>query len=307
VEKKKYYIVIGSVVFAVLTWISVNMRDEYTVVKHLPVILENKKEGKALKYAVPKSVSVRFRGNGWSLAGLYLSADPKYFIDLSSIGTSDFIITQKELLEHVTLPVAVQPVDVKPDTMLLALNEYQEKKISVLPRLVLDFQDGYGQVGPIRILPESITVGGSEQMTAQVLFWPTVYKKFDALHSPIDMELPLEEPENYSLDLLTQSVRLQINIQPFAEKAFSGIPLKASAVPMNREVIFIPPRMNIIVRGGIEQLAKLTIEDFEAAVSYQNLLQDSVESVIPLLTAPADVKVISRKPEKFQFIIRKRL
>ncbi|MBI1805927.1 MAG: hypothetical protein HYR76_02610 [Ignavibacteria bacterium] len=306
-ENKRYHIIIASIVFAVLTWVSVNMRDEYTVVKHMPVVLENVKEGKALKYAIPRFVSVRFRGNGWSLVGLYLSPDVKYFIDVSSLGAEDFMITSRDLLEHIKLPVTLQPVDVKPDTLLLALDDYKEKRVPILPRIVLGWREGYGQVGPTRLSPESVLVGGSENIIRTVIAWPTLYKKYEDLRTAIDADIPLEEPSMYSIEIFDRQTRLQVNIQPFAEKTFTGIALTAQAVPTNREVIFIPPRMDIIARGGIDQLAKLTSGDFQASVNFQNLMQDSVEVITPDLTIPPEVKVISRKPERFQFIVRKRL
>ena len=306
-EKKRYHIVIASIVFAVLTWVSVNMRDDYTVVRSMPVVLENLKEGKALKYPVPKTMSVRFHGNGWLLAGLYLLPDVKYFIDLSTVGPEGFMITARDLMDHIKLPVVIQPVDVKPETLLLALDEYREKRVPIVPHFSFEYHEGYGQVGQMRLLPESIVIAGSENIIDRINAWPTIYKKFEDIHSSIDMDIPLEEPVNYSAEVYVRSTRLTVNVQPFAEKTFSGIPIVAVASPPNREVIFIPPKLDIILRGGIEQLAKLSLDDFHATVNYQSLVQDSAEIVVPILTVPNEVKMVSRKPERVQFIIRKRL
>src|SRR5260370_41408849 len=100
---------------------------------------------------------------------------------------------------------------------------------------------------------------------------------------------------------------LRINIQPFAEKTLPGIRVTASGVPQGKEVIFIPSRIDLIIRGGIEQLARVTGTDFQAIVEFRRLVEDSAGTVVPGITAPPDVKVISRKPDRFQFIIRKRL
>jgi len=121
------------------------------------------------------------------------------------------------------------------------------------------------------------------------------------------MNIQLEEPMNYSIDLLTKVVQLQIDVQPFAEKTFTGIPITATGTPPNREIIFTPPKMDIIVRGGIQQLIKLTNDDFQASISYQSLIQDSVESIVPQVVVPGEVKIINRTPAEFKFIIRKRL
>src|SRR5260370_4242227 len=116
-ENKRYHIVIASIVFAVATWFSVNLRSEYTVVQRIPVVMANVKAGKALKYPVPKSITVHFRGTGWALAALYLSPDVTYYIDGSSLGPENFTVTATELLEHIYLPVRLHVVEVTPEDL----------------------------------------------------------------------------------------------------------------------------------------------------------------------------------------------
>ena len=306
-ENKKYHIVIASILFATLTWILVNLRYEYTVVKHFPVILENIKEGKALKHPIPQNVNVRFKGTGWSLVELYLLPVKNYSIDLSTVGSEDFIVTGRELAEHIKLPTELQPLDIKPDTMILALEDYKEKRVPVVTNIMVSFREGYGQVGPIHVVPESVVVGGAKSMIENISSWLTNFTRFDELRAPVDTDIPMDEPSTYSVKPMNHSVHLTIDVQPFAEKTFIGVPVTVLSVPQNREVIFIPPRMDVIVRGGIDRLSKLSNEDFKAAVNYQSLFQDSAASVVPNLTFPEEVNVISKKPEQFQYIIRKKL
>ena len=306
-EGKSYHIIIASVAFALLAWLSVNLGYEYTVVRTLPVTVENIRAGKGLKHPIPKQLSVRFRGNGWLLAGLYLSPAIHYTIDVSALGTGDSVITSRDVMEHVKLPVAVQVVSVKPETLLLALSEYKEKRVPVVPRLSLSFGEGYGQVGRVRLLPESVLVGGAKDSIDHLEAWETVYRRFTDLRASLDVEVPLEEPPDYLIDLAHSTARVRVNVQPFAEKVFTGIPLAPIAAPSNKEVIFIPPKMDVTVRGGIDQLAKLTVADFRATVEYQTLLGDSGEAVVPNLEVPDDIKVIRRSPETFQFVFRRRL
>jgi hypothetical protein len=306
-ETKRYYIIIASLIFALLAWLAVNLREDYTIVKVLPVTIENLKSGTALKYPVPKNVAITFRGKGLALAGLYLVPQVQYNIDVSSVGRDDFYLTKANLPEHVTLPTALQMQDISPDTITLALDAFDEKKVSVSPRIVLDYREGYGQVGPIRLSPDSILISGSKTALLTINSWPTAYKKFDDIKSPINYMLPLEESEYYSVELTENAARLQIDVQPFAEKTFTGIPVRVTGVPVNREVVLIPPKMDIIVRGGIEQLARLQENDFQLLMNYELLPQDSVVLVSPTLTSPPEVKIVSKKPEKFQFIIRKKL
>lgn len=306
-KNRRYHIVIASVVFAVLTWVSINLRDEYTIVKLIPVVIENLREEKALKHPVPKNLAVRFRGSGWSLAALYLTSDVKYFIDASSLGPDDIVVTSRDILEHMKLPGALDFIDVKPDSLVLALDDYREVRVPVFPHIMLNFREGYGQVGEMKVTPESVIVGGAQAIVAPIVGWPTIYKRFDNVRTPVDMDVALEEPNTYSVDVLRTSVHVQVNVQSIAEKTFSDIPVTATGVPPNQEIVFIPPKMEVIVRGGIEELSKLSPSDFRAQASYEAVVSDSSESIAPTLIAPAEVKVVSRKPERFRFIIRTKL
>ena len=157
------------------------------------------------------------------------------------------------------------------------------------------------------VTPESVLVGGTEEVLSALTEWPTAYRKLEELRAPVDADIPLEESDTYAIRLVQPAARLTLNVQPFAEKAYPGIPVSVVAAPANKEVVFIPPRIDIIARGGIEQLAKLTAESFQATVNYQALVEDSANVIIPALRGPNGIKIVSRKPERFQFIIRSRL
>jgi YbbR domain-containing protein len=306
-EQKRYHIVITSVLFAILAWLTVTLREEYVMVRHVPIVIENMKEGKALKYEIPKTISMHFKSSGWMLAGLYLIPDLAYYIDMSTTGDDDFVLTRKDILEHIKIPFSLQPFDIKPESLNVGIDDYKERRVPIVPNLMIGLKDGYGQVGPVRITPDSITIGGSKEIIASITSWRSAYKKFEGLYAPVSMDLGLEDPGNYSVMLMPTEVKLAIDVQPFAEKTFSGIPLVAIAVPANREVIFIPPRFDIVVRGGIQQLAKLTPDDFRATVSYQYLIEDSAQVVVPQITVPQKTKIIGQTPVQFKFIIRKKL
>jgi YbbR domain-containing protein len=305
--KKKYHIVVASVLFAIIMWITINLGYEYTVTRQVPVVLKNLKQGMALTYPVPKSMTVRFRGHGWQLAMLYLTPDVQYHIDLSTITKEGFLITETDLPEHVKLPVAVTALDVKPETLLLALEPYKEKRVPVVPQLSLSYKEGFGPVGTVQIRPESITIAGAGSIIEPIESWHTVYLRYDDRRTPIDREVAIDDPESYSVEFRPRTVQVRLDIQPFAEKTITGIPIGTSSVPANREIMFVPPKLDLTIRGGIDQLAKLSAADFEATVDFNQLLADSATTVVPALRSPEGIRVLRRTPEVFQFYIRKRL
>lgn len=306
-SQNRFLIAVGAVAAAAALWIWVNLQGEYSIVKSVPVVFEEMREGKAFRHPIPKVMSVRIRGSGWVVARLFLSRDVKYYINLSSVGESPVTITASEALNHVTLPAGVSIVDVRPETLRVALGEYHEKRVPVSPRIVVAFREGYGQVGPVRVEPESVTVGGTLDYLEGVRSWNTEFRRYVDVRAPIAESVPLEELASWSVTLSDRTVRLAVGVEPFAERTFQGIPVTAAAVPGGREVIFIPPRLDIVVRGGIEQLAGIRADRFAAVVDFSDLLRDTTGIVVPSLNVPDGVRVIDRSPARFQFIIRKKL
>jgi len=306
-ETKRIHIIIASIIFAVLAWVSVNMSYDYTVVKTIPIVVENRDKGKAFRYPLPRYITTHLRGNGWMLAWSYLSPELKYSINMSSPTLEDVVVTDRDLVENIKLPAALELLDVKPETLMLALTAYVGKRVPIIPHVVINFRDGYGQVGSIRVMPESVFVGGTKDEIDRLNGWHTEYRTFDDCYVSIDEEISLYESPTYSVEVPHRLARLQVPVQPLTEKVYLGIPVTTEHAPANREVIFIPPKVDITVRGGVDQLSKLTASNVEATVDYQLLVADSGGTVVPKFKVPADIKVIRRNPERLQFLIRKKL
>jgi hypothetical protein len=102
-------------------------------------------------------------------------------------------------------------------------------------------------------------------------------------------------------------VHVSINVQPFAEKVLNGIPIEGVGVPSNREIIFIPPKIELVARAGIKQLASLVAADFHARIDYLSILTDTTGMVDPIVTGPPGIQIVSKHPERLQYIVRKRL
>ena len=103
------------------------------------------------------------------------------------------------------------------------------------------------------------------------------------------------------------SINVRINVQPFAEKTIPGLTAQVQSVPPNREVILIPPKIDIVVRGDIEQLSELTLSDFEATIDFDAILADTSGYVSAKIDLPPGLQMVSRRPERHQYIVRKRL
>jgi YbbR domain-containing protein len=216
-------------------------------------------------------------------------------------------MTQNEIAELAPSRSGVSLIGVSPDSTLVALDRYEQRTAAVQPEVLPSFREGYGQVGPITVAPESVIIGGAARVIRTISSWPTERMTFTDLRAPLEADVPIRLSEDVPLAFSTPTVHISINVQPFAEKFLGGIPVEAVEIPPSREIIFIPPRVDLVARGGIKQLAGLSPADVQVRVSYDALLTDTTGTVDPVVTGPAGIQFVSKKPERLQYVIRKRL
>jgi hypothetical protein len=138
-------------------------------------------------------------------------------------------------------------------------------------------------------------------------FWSTEQVVLENLRAPVDRTVPVAIPRRHRLEVYPAEVRLRLDVQWFAEKTLADIPVEVTGVPPHRDIVFVPPRVDLVVRGGVQQLSRLARADVRLTVEYAALLSDTTGLVMPALQIPMDVQIVARRPERLQYIIRKRM
>jgi hypothetical protein len=306
-QRRTIYIVIFSTIFGVLAWISVTMREDYETTVLSPFVLNEIPAGMAVQTPLPRTVQLRFRGEGWRLAGVLLAHAPRLVFSATMLPAGHKPLTFKDFAERVSLAPGVRLLDAKPDSLLVELGPAVRKRVPVVLDCLAGFREGYGQVGPTSVAPDSVTVTGAESVLRTIDAWKTEKRLFENVRGSIDAEIPLASAEPYEIAVSVPSVRIAISVEPFAEKIIAGLPVQVTAVPASREVILIPPRIEIVVRAGIRQLSVLSAGDFRAVTDYAGIAADSTGAVDTDVSCPAGVQLVTKRPEHVQYIVRKRL
>jgi len=306
-KPRRYHIVIATAFLGVFLWFTVNLREQYQVSVDAPLTIDGIPEGMAIRTPVPASLQLRFRGDGWRLATLLIGSVPHLHFPVSSLAPENPTITLNDVLDRIALARGVQLFDMNPDTVTVLLDRRGERRVAVIPDVSIGVRDGYGQVGPVLVSPESITVYGATTVLQQITSCPTTAVRFDDLKNPLEEDVPVAASPEHPLEYAPASVKIRVNIQPFAEKLFSGLPVEIRGLPQNRDVIFIPPKLDIVARGGIRQLASVLPVDFQVSVDYANIVSDTTGYISPAVTLPLGVQVVTQRPERLQYIVRKRL
>jgi YbbR domain-containing protein len=298
-------VIIASAVFAVVLWVTVNMGFEYTSTVYVPVQVQNIPTDVALSKPLPETMRLRLRGEGWKLFGMYVAGETRYTIDLRNNRDDVQLRTLHELDERLRLPGGIEVLEVSPPLVNISLESRTSTKIPIVVDLDVGFREGFNIIGPVTTVPESITVGGAQSVIAGFDHWKTKPLHLRDIRNPVKMNIELSDTLSGLVYLDQRYAMVSFDVQPTAEKSLNGIRLDVVGVPSNREVVLIPPRIDIVIRGGINQLATITPENFTATVQYRTILTDTSGSIVPVIEGPEEVRIVIRDPERFQYIIRR--
>ena len=306
-QRRSIYIVVFSTLFGVFAWISVTMREDYVTTVMAPLVLGEIPAGMAVQTPLPRTIQLRFRGEGWRLAAVLLAHSPRLVFSATMLPAGHKPLTFNDFADRISLTPGVKLLDAKPDSLLIELGPAVRKRVPVVLDCLAGFREGYGQVGPTSVAPDSVTLTGAESVLRTIDTWRTERRVFENIRGSLDAEVPLASAAPYEVAFSVPAVRIAISVEPFAEKVITGLPVQVTAVPASREVILIPPRIEIVVRAGIRQLSTLSAGDFRAVTDYASIAADSTGAVDTDVSSPAGVQLVTKRPEHLQYIVRKRL
>lgn len=290
--------------FSFLLWFSISMSEKYPYQVTAPLVIHSVPEGKALSSPLPREVRLRFYDTGWRLAKLAWNPGMEWVIDLANAPSRP--LTVGDIAEQLSQKLGVQPVSMVPESLHIALDAIITKRVPVLPAFDAEYRGGYGPVGKPVVAPETVAVTGAEKIVKFIQEWPTIHQRFRDVRQPISVNIPLADTIQ-SLVFNPRNVRLRVDVQAIAEKIFTGIPIELVSLPKNREVILSATTLDIVLRGGIEQLAAIRHSSLRAYIDYRTILEDTSGVLQPEIPLDADVQIVKRTPERVQYVLRKKL
>jgi hypothetical protein len=311
-KPKRLQIILATTLFALLLWASVNLGGQHQLTMSVPVEVSPVPEGVALRSPIPEAIDLSLRGGGWALADLLWRSKPRYYLNLAEVaGFRDLhmqrVITARDIQRHLQLPATVELIDVKPESLFVAFEPAGRKRVPLVFKANMTFAEGFGLAGQPVIRPETILVSGAASVLDSITSWRLKDTMFQQLRAPVEVMLAPEEGFPFALSFTPRRVLVRLNVEPFAEKSFSNILVEVRSVPPNREVILIPPRIEIVLRGGINRLAAIVASDCRAYLHYEEVESDTSGSLVPVIEIPRGVTLISKRPERLEYVVRRRL
>lgn len=299
---KKLNIFIASIVFSIILWASISLSDSYYTNIEVKLTLTNFIDGYTTGSNIPEKVKLRVRGQGWRLVSINVSPETEFRVSVSRDSGQQNISLYNYLEANRWLLSDVDIINLSPDSLNFFVERIMTRKLPVASGLNLDFKPGYDLASDIILQPDSVIVQGPLSYLRTKKEIRTENKSLGVLDSKINTEVTLEKLTGFEYS--TNLVDVTLDVQRIVDKQFENIQVDVLDIPTGREVVLLPNKININLRGGIEILGKLKQDQFRAYVKYKTLVDDTTGSVIPEIILPKNISLQFTKPDRLRYVIR---
>ena len=300
--RKKLYIFIAAVIFAIIFWGSISLSDSYYATIDVALKLVDFPEGYTTGSKLPENVSIKLKGEGWKLVTLNIGAESEYRISVESDSGLKYANLYNNLADNRWILSETEVIDIKPDTIAFVVERIISKKVPVLVDLSLAFKPGYGLASEILVTPDSEVVSGPVSIMKELEEIFTIRKSMSSLDNKQTINLNL--PETSGITYSNNLIKVELDVQRIVDKQFDNIPVDVLDVPQDISVVLLPNTVGCSVRGGVNVLGNLNEDQFKAFLYYSDIVSDTLGSVIPHLELPKNTSLMFIKPERVRYIIK---
>lgn len=289
-----------------MLWLSLNLNQTFEIERSIPVKI-NITKPYAVTGNIPLNLEVKFKGVGWNLIRLFTSLNLEFNYDINTVNNQKFIILTKSYLENsLGSSQNVSIAGVYPETLFVNIENYEEKYVKLLPNINVECKDGYQIVGKPILQPDSIKIGGGIDMLKNLKVLYTTPENFYNVNAGIIKNIGVSDSLSNIIWRSQNEVSLTVNVELTAEKEFSGVEVKVPNVPDDREVLLIPQTITIQLKGGVNQLSAVDVSKINALINFNSILNDTTGALSPVFVVPEGCVVTAVKPDKIQYVIKKR-
>ena len=300
--RKKIYIFIAAIVFSFILWGSISLSDYYYTDVQLKLVLTDFPNGYTTGSNIPDNVSLRVKGQGWRLVSLNIGADSDFRISVDADSGQKVIGIASNLTNNRWILSDLEVIDIAPDTIVCNIERVVSKVLPVLPKLKLEFKPGYGLASELSFLPDSIIVTGPAGMLKYMEHISTKEVELSLLDGKTQKVVPMQDLRGFTFS--DKNVNISLDVQRIVDRQIDDIEVEVLDVPLDKEVLLFPNKIGCSVRGGIEVLGKLSKHDFKSYVYYNDVVMDTLGSIIPQVEAPQNTAVLFTKPERLRYVIK---
>lgn len=301
--KKKIYAILISFLFSVILWISISLSSDYYATFDVPVNLLDFPPGYSNGSPLPQSVSIKVKGKGWKLLSLYLNTTSDFTIPIRYEYGKHFVNLFSYISDNPWLTNDVEVVSISPDTLSFFIEKSYTKKVQILPNVILEFKNGYGLASRIGTIPESTIVYGPYSYLKNIDTIKTNLLELSDLETKKVVQINLEKIPG--MQYQNKNVKVILDVQKIVDRNFENLKVKVINTPSNVNIMLLPNKITVGLRGGVDILGKVDTSQIKAIINYKDIIADSLDSLSPQIICPENTTLIFTNPLRLRYILKK--
>lgn len=294
--------VVVSVVVAFVLWFTFSMRESYSVVVEVPIVIDRLPEDRALRQVPPRRARVTLQGEGWEL--LKLRRSPP---DLAIRASDENVDVYAAASESNRFPPGVSVQNVLPSSFTLDLEPRVTRTVPVRVRADLKAAELYDFVGSPSVDPDTVRVSGARSIVNPLRYWPTATLQRGSVNRSFSATVPLADTLGGLVATNVNQVRVNVSVALFTEATRELVVRTEGAPPEADPIRLIPSRVTATYRIPVEQFDRSQeTGEFYAFVPYASAVDDTTGTVQPILHLPEELHVrdVRIEPRRLQYRIR---
>ncbi len=300
--KKKIITISVISFFSVGLWVYVSLSNVFVTTIKVPINITDLPKNYSLGNSSVAEVFIQVKGKGWDLAKLML--EPEVNFDISAhrrIGHRKNDLS--DLIQANTwLTSSFQVLEISPAQIEYDIEKVGSKTVKLIKNFKLEFKPGYGPSSRIKVDPEMVEISGPANLLHNTDSIKTEYKEILDVSDNLKFNLKIEPPEGITASVNTCTIELEV--QKIVDKTFENIVVETRNVPPSKDLILFPGKINVVLRGGINKLGRLTNDSIKAYVDYWSALREEKGTIEPIIELPQFTTHVSTIPNKLEYIIK---
>jgi len=300
--KKKIITISVIAFFSIALWVYVSLSAVFVTTVKVPVHFTNLPINYTVINASINEVELQVKGRGWELAKLIWGTEVNFDISIHRrIGHRKNDIS--DLIDaNAWLTSSFQVLEITPSQIEYDVEKIVSKRVSLIKNFKLEFKPGYGPSSEVKINPETVEIYGPSTLLQNMDSIRTEYKEILNIADNVKINLKIESPEGIST--ASKRCTIEFEVQKIVEKTFENLIVETRNVPSSKELILYPGKINVVLRGGINKLGRLTNDSIKAYVDYWSALREESGTIQPVIEVPAFTTLVSTIPNKLEYIIK---
>lgn len=300
--KKKIITISVIAFFSIALWVSVSLSAVFVTTVKVPVLFTDLPANYTVSNVSQSEVELQVKGRGWELAKLIWGPEVDFEISIHKRIGHRRVDFNELVKANAWLTSSFQVLEIAPSQIEYDVEKIASKRVSLIKNFKLEFKQGYGASSEIKISPETVEIFGPYTVLQKIDSIGTEYKEILDVSENVKAELKILTPEGISVTAKTCTIEFEV--QKIVEKTFENLTVETRNVPATRELILYPGKIDVVLRGGINKLGRLTNDSIKAYIDFWSALREESGKIEPVVEVPVFTTHVSTIPNKLEYIIK---